>query len=94
MLATGAVPASDRTASTAARAGRIALYFGQDIFSTLFGSGDGASRIEIRSGEGFSPFRRSNQVIEYHIDDDWSVLGENDDFGDYNVDVKWTVYRK
>lgn len=94
MLAAGAVPASDRTSSDATRAGRIALYFGQDIFSSLLGGGDRASRIEIRSGEGFSPYRRNNQVIEYHFNDDWSVLGEHDDFGDYNVDLKRTVYRE
>lgn len=94
MLATGAVPSSDRSSSDATRAGQIALYFGQDIFSSLLGSGNNASKIEIRSGEGFSPYRRSNQVIEYHFNENWSLLGENDDFGDYNVDIKWTVYRE
>ncbi len=87
MVATGAVPSSDSGINATARAGRLALYLGQDIFSDLLGSG-GASRLEIRSGEGFSPFRRGGQVIEYKLNDDWSILGEYDDFGGYNVDLK------
>ncbi len=95
MLAAGAVPAAGDSVSTAERAGRMALYLGQDFLSVLMGgSGDGASRIEIRSGDGFSPFRRSNQIIQYHLNNTWSILGENDDWGDYNVDVKWNVHRR
>jgi len=95
MLATGAVPTSAGGSSTAARAGRMALYFGQDYISALLGGdgGDGSSRLEMRSGDGFSPFRRNNQVIEYRFDDKWSIIGEYDDWGDYNVDGKWNVYR-
>jgi translocation and assembly module TamB len=87
MIATGAVPSAESGTDVTARAGRLALYLGQDIFSELFGQ-DGASRLEIRSGDGFSPFRRNGQVIEYQLDDEWSVLSEYDDFGGYNVDLR------
>lgn len=87
MIATGIVPSSEMRSSGPERAGRLALYLGQDIFSELFGQ-DSGDRLEIRGGDGFSPFRRSGQVIEYKLDDNWSVLGEYDDFGGYNVDLK------
>ena len=93
MIATGAVPSSEITTNNTARAGRLALYLGQDIFSELFGQ-EGASRLEIRSGDGFSPFRRNGQVIEYELNDNWSVLGEYDDFGGYNVDFKRKLLKR
>lgn len=91
MLATGAVPSAATGASLSERAGRLALYLGQDIFSEVIGA-DGASRIELRYGDGFSPFRKDSRVIEYRLNDDWSVLGEYDDFGGYNVDLRWRVF--
>ncbi len=87
MLTTGAIPSSDSTASASERTRRVGLYLGKDYFSGLFGS-DGASRLEIRSGEGFSPFRREGEVLEYKIDEKWSILGEYDDFDGYNVDFR------
>jgi translocation and assembly module TamB len=87
MVATGAVPSTDSSTSANERAGRLALYLGQDFFSELLGQ-EGASRLEIRSGEGFSPFSRDGQVIEYKLNEIWSVLGEYDNFGGYNVDLK------
>jgi hypothetical protein len=87
MVATGAVPSTEVGANATERAGRLALFLGRDFFSELLGQ-DGASRLEIRMGEGFSPFRRDGQVIEYQLDERWSILGEYDDFGGYNVDLK------
>lgn len=94
MLTAGSVPSSDEQSSDSMRAGRLALFLGRDVFSTLLSESGDASKIEVRSTEGVSPFRKETQVIEYHFTDDWSVLGEYDDFGDYNVDAKWTIYRK
>jgi translocation and assembly module TamB len=94
MLTAGSVPSSDRQESDSMRAGRLALYLGRDIFSTLLSENGEASKLEVRTTEGVSPFRKETQVIEYHFTEDWSVLGEYDEFGDYNVDAKWTIYRK
>lgn len=93
MIAAGAIPTADRETGSISRAGQIALYLGRDVFSDLIG-GEDSSRVEIRASNSFSPLRGDGKVIEYHLDDRWSLIGEYDDYGDYNLDVKWNLFRK
>lgn len=87
MLTTGAVPSAELTANINERTRRLGFFIGQDIFSSLIGQ-SGASQLEFRTGDGFSPFRREGQLLEYRMNDNWSIIGEYDDFGGYNLDVR------
>lgn len=91
MLATGALPETEET-DIGARGGRFALYLGQDFFSLLFGGG-AAENIRIRSGDSFSGGGQAT-AIEYIISDRWSVIGEYNEFEDYNMDLRWRVFRR
>jgi translocation and assembly module TamB len=91
MLATGALPETEET-DFGARGGRFALYLGQDFFSLLLGGG-AAENIRIRSGDSFLGGGQAT-AIEYIISDRWSVIGEYNEFEDYNVDLRWRVFRR
>ncbi|MFW5883039.1 MAG: translocation/assembly module TamB domain-containing protein, partial [Verrucomicrobiota bacterium] len=95
MLTTGAMPGGDAEGELAARAGRLALFIGQDVFSPMFGGGgSGEPRIEVHSEGSLSQSGRSTQGLEYIVNDDWSVIGEYDEFSNYNLDLKWRFYKK
>lgn len=87
MLTTGAIPSADATANVSERTRRVGLFLGKDFFSGLIGT-EGASRLEVRTGDGFSPFRREGEVLEFKVNNKWSVIGEYDDYDSYNVDFR------
>ena len=93
MLTAGAIPSAEATVNTSERTRRVGLFIGKDYFSGLIGT-DGASRLEIRTGDGFSPFRREGEVLEYKVNDKWSIIGEYDDFGSYNVDFRRVLLQR
>ena len=92
MLTTGELPQSGTTFSTQQRAGKLAMFVGQNLLSRL-GFGDSSEeRLTIRSGESFSEQGRQTYSIEYKFEDDWFVVGEYDRFGGFNIGLRWRFF--
>lgn len=93
MVMTGQKPATDTfTSNGSQRLTRVGAFVGQEVIQGLgFGGGD-ENRLEITSGEQITMQGRETYQIEYKLNDDWSLVGEYDEFDDYNAGVKWRVY--
>jgi translocation and assembly module TamB len=94
MVSAGEMPSGTFTLSTQQRAQTMALFLGRDLLSKL-GVGDQAQqRLTIQSGEEISEQGRPTYRAEYKLNDNWSILGERDRFGDFNADFKWRFYSR
>ena len=94
MLTAGEVPRQNSFAFTAQeRAQRLALFFGRGLLSQ-FGLGGDASRLTIRSGENITETGRPTYSVEYELSEDWAVIGQYDQFNDFNLMLKWQVYAR
>jgi len=99
MLTTGSVPQNNSSSvdsegsSGLQRAGSLAYYVGQDVFSPLF-QGGGSSRIRIMQGGSLSQFGQRTTAVEFQLTDDFSLIGEYDEYGDYNIDFKWDIFER
>jgi translocation and assembly module TamB len=90
MVMAGQAPTGDNTVSgSQQRLSRLSTYFGQSLFQQF---GVGSDRLEITSGEQVSEKGRETYKIDYKLADRWSLVGEYDEFDDYNAGVKWRVY--
>jgi translocation and assembly module TamB len=94
MLTTGQVPQGMAGTSTQRRAQGLALFLGKNLL-TEFGIGDGGEgRLSVQSGEHLTEAGKPTYDVEYQLSDRWSLLGEYDRFGQYNLGLKWRVYSK
>ncbi|HHY86987.1 MAG TPA: hypothetical protein GYA07_15850 [Verrucomicrobia bacterium] len=94
MLTTGQRPRALAAVSTQQRAQGLALFVGKNLLTDLGFGGTGEQRLSIRSGEHLTETGRSTYEVEYRFNDDWSLLGEYDRFGQYNLGLKWRVYSR
>jgi translocation and assembly module TamB len=69
----------------------LGAYFGQSFFSGLSGDGS-AERLSVTSGQEISVKGKPTYEVEYRIAPRWWVVGEYDQFDDYNAGIKWRVY--
>ncbi|MFT3830631.1 MAG: translocation/assembly module TamB domain-containing protein [Opitutaceae bacterium] len=76
--------AGDRKRLTA-----LGAYLGRGF---LGGSGDEMERLTISSGEQTTQQGAETYLVEYLLGKRWSLIGEYDEFDDYNVGLKWRVY--
>jgi translocation and assembly module TamB len=67
----------------------LGAYLGQGLFQ-----GSGSSRLGIISGQQISVKGRPTYEVDYRLNDRWSLVGEYDQFDEYNADVKWRVFRR
>jgi translocation and assembly module TamB len=93
MVTAGEVPNRRFDISTQQRAQKLALFLGKSLLSR-FSDPNGAERLTITSGEEVTERGGETYGIEYKINDDWSIVGEYDRFGELNIGVKWRVYSK
>ncbi len=93
MLTAGELPAAVGTTTSIQRAGGLGIYVGRNLLSD-FGVGGGEDRLTVRSGEYISQSGRPTYDIELKLNDRWSLIGSYDRFDQYNMDVKWKLYRK
>jgi translocation and assembly module TamB len=91
MLTAGELPSSEYVFSTAARAGRVATFLGQDLFSRFFGGNQDQQRLILRTGESISEAGRLTYSVEYKLTDRWSIIGEYDEYNAFNADLKWKI---
>lgn len=93
MVSAGQVPESDISFTGQQRASRLAFYIGQNLFYDV-GEDDGEERLTIRSGEYVSEQGRETYYLEYRLGRRWSVVGEYDQFDDYNLGLKWRIFSR
>jgi translocation and assembly module TamB len=87
----GAVGAVGALGATGSQVAGLGAYFGQSMLSGF--SGDGSSdRLTVNSGQELSVKGKPTYEVEYKVAPRWWLVGEYDEFDDYNAGVKWRVY--
>jgi translocation and assembly module TamB len=92
MVMTGAAPANGIAYSSTQRFARFGTYLGQSLLGSLGGDATSADRLTITSGESISQQGRETYDVEYKLADRWKLVGEYDEFDDYNAGLKWRLY--
>jgi len=93
MVMAGVVPRTDYSKSSQQKLTAIGTYLGQSLFDNFGGDSGGADRLAITSGERISTEGKETYTIEYRLNDRFSLIGEYDEYDDYNAGVKWRVLR-
>lgn len=94
MLTAGEIPRQGQFAFTPEeRAQRLGFFLGRGVLSD-FGIGADSNRLTIRSGENISDSGRPTYSVEYELTPIWSLIGQYDQFNDFNLMLKWRVYSK
>jgi translocation and assembly module TamB len=94
MLTTGNLPSQAAGMTAQQRAGRLAVFFGKNLLSEFLpGAGDG-DRLTVRSGETLSAQGQQSYAVEYKLNENWSIVGEYDQFDALNVGLKWRIYSR
>jgi translocation and assembly module TamB len=91
MVTTGETPQNEITYSTTQRVTRLGTYLGQSLVNNFGGDASEADRLSIDSGERVSRNGRETYEIEYRLSERFSLVGEYDEFDDYNAGVKWRL---
>jgi translocation and assembly module TamB len=90
MVTSGQSPETDAAAaSSGQRLATLGTYLGQGL---LLGAGSDANRIELSSGSQVSRQGRETYEFTYRLDDRWALVGEYDEFDEYNAGIKWRAY--
>jgi len=75
------------------RFAQLGAYLGRNLFTTFGGDPAGADRLTITTGERLSRQGQETLEVEYELGRRWSVVGEYDEYDDYNVGVKYKILR-
>lgn len=94
MVTTGAAPRQAGQLTTGQRAQRMGLFLGRSVLSQLGFGGSGENRLTIQSGEQVTESGRATYDVEYKLTEDWSIIGQYDQFSDFNVGLKWRIYSR
>jgi translocation and assembly module TamB len=62
------------------------------LLGQLGGDPTAEERLSVSVGERISRQGRETYDIEYELSPRWSLVGEYDEFDEYNVGVKWRVF--
>jgi translocation and assembly module TamB len=91
MVMAGQVPQVGAQATgTPSQLAGLGEYFGQNL---LLGQGAaGSDRLDVISGQQISEKGRATYEIDYRLRDRWWLIGEYDQFDDYNAGIKWRIY--
>jgi translocation and assembly module TamB len=92
MVMTGAAPSNEIAYSSTQRFARLGTYLGQSLLGSFGGDATRADRLSIASGEKVSRQGRETYDVEYKLADRWKLVGEYDEFDDYNIGLKWRFY--
>ncbi len=93
LVMAGEAPQQEVTYSGRQRAMRLGTYLGQSLAGQLGGDSAQAERFSLTVGERVSREGRETYSLEVPLDERWSLVGEYDEFDDYNVGVKWRAFR-
>lgn len=92
MVMAGETPQNEISYTGRERAARLGAYLGQSLLGQIGLDPAGQDRLSINIGERISRQGRETYEIEYELAPRWSVVGEYDEFDEYNVGVKWRVF--
>lgn len=76
------------------RYAQLGAYLGRNLFTTFGGDSEAADRLTITTGERLSRQGQETLEVEYEMGHRWSLVGEYDEYDDYNVGVKYKVLRR
>jgi len=91
MVMAGETPQNEVTYSGRQRAARLGAYLGRSLLGQLGPDATATERLSITSGERVSRQGRETYGAEYVLNPRWSLVGEYDEFDEYNLGVKWRV---
>jgi translocation and assembly module TamB len=91
MVMAGEMPHDEIVYGASQRAARLGAYLGQSLISSLGGDSSEAERLSISTGERVSRQGRETYNIEYQLNNRFALVGEYDEFDDYNAGVKWSM---
>lgn len=90
MVTSGQAPDSESIAANGTqRLARLGTFLGQGL---ILGSGTEENRIELTSGEHVSQQGRETYEFTYRLNEKWALVGEYDEFDEYNAGIKWRAY--
>lgn len=92
MVMTGETPRNEITYTGNQRFARLGTYLGQNLINTFGGDVADEGRLSIATGEKVSRQGRETYEIEYGLNDRFTLVGEYDEFDDYNLGIKWRVF--
>jgi translocation and assembly module TamB len=89
LVMAGETPKNEVTYTGNQRAARFGTFIGKSLFSSISGDSGAADRLTISAGEKVSLQGRETYEVEYSLGKRWSLVGEYDEFDDYNAGLKW-----
>jgi translocation and assembly module TamB len=92
LVMAGQVPTNSNIITDRQRVTRLGAYLGQSLLGSLGGDTAAGDRLTITTGEAISQQGRETFGMEYRLDDRWSLVGEYDEFDNYNAGVKWRIF--
>ncbi|MCX6951074.1 MAG: translocation/assembly module TamB domain-containing protein [Verrucomicrobia bacterium] len=94
MVMAGESPHDEISYSDRQRVARLGTFLGQSLLASLGGESEAGERLSLSTGETVSRQGRETYGFEYKLSDKWSLVGEYDEFDDFNAGVKWRVFSK
>lgn len=92
MVMAGELPQNELSFTGRQRAARLGVYLGQSLLDQFGADHETADRLSINVGERISRQGRETYGVEYEVAPRWTLVGEYDEFDEYNVGVKWRVW--
>lgn len=93
LVMAGETPQKEVNYSTSQRFARLGTFFGQSLLGSLSG-GEGGDRLTVTSGERVSRGGRETYDVEYELGNRWTLIGEYDEFDEYNAGLKYRILPK
>ncbi len=94
LVMAGESPHDEVSYSDRQRVARLGAFLGQSLLASLGGDSEASERLSLSTGENVSRQGRETYGIEYRLSERWSLVGEYDEFDDFNAGVKWRVFSK
>ena len=92
MVMAGESPQAEVSISDRQRMARIGTFLGRSLVSSLSSDSELGERLSLTTGEMVSRQGRETYGIEYWLGERWSLVGEYDEFDDFNAGLKWRAY--
>ena len=92
MVTAGETPRDEVTYGASQRVARFGTYLGQSLINNFGGDSTDADRLSISTGDRVSRQGRETYDIEYRLTERLTLIGEYDEFDDYNAGVKWRLF--